>query len=82
MEFCPFVPNYKSISRETLKELGEQDCDVEEFRVMCLSKDNFEELCDLYPKTAESLKMQGLKKRKMFLDCLVKQEQEAKDCQA
>ena len=41
---------------------------------MCLSKTDFEELCDLYPHTAESLKILGLKKRKMFLDCLTMQE--------
>ena len=41
---------------------------------MCLSKTDFEELCDLYPHTKESLKILGLKKRKMFLDCLTMQE--------
>ena len=41
---------------------------------MCLSKTDFEELCDLYPNTAESMKILGLKKRKMFLDCLTMQE--------
>lgn len=75
MEFCPFVPG-KTTSRETLEELG-ADGDVEEFRVMCLSSDDFEELCDLYPGTAESLKIQGLKKRKLFMDCLLKQENDA-----
>ena len=47
MEFCPYVPN-KWISRETIKELG-PDINVDEFVVMCLSKEDFEELCDLYP---------------------------------
>lgn len=47
MEFCPYVPNNK-ISRETLKELG-PDCNVDEFVVMNLRKDEFEDLCDLYP---------------------------------
>ena len=45
---------------------------------MCLSNEKFIELCDLYPQTAESLKLLGLKKRKMFLDCLTMQEVIAK----
>jgi hypothetical protein len=36
------------------------------------------ELCDLYPSTCDSLKIQGLKKRKMFMNCLQLQEDEAK----
>ena len=45
---------------------------------MCLSADDFMELCDLYPSTCDSLKIQGLKKRKMFMNCLQLQEDEAK----
>ena len=55
MEFCPFVPGHTT-NAETLADLG-VDGDVEEFRVMCLSSTHFHELCDLYPQTAESLKI-------------------------
>ena len=41
---------------------------------MCLSKEDFLNLCDFYPLTAESLKIQGLKKRKMFLDYMKMKE--------
>ena len=55
MEFCPFIPG-NTTSRETLEEIG-IDSNVDEFRVMCLKSEDFEELCDLYPGTAESLKI-------------------------
>ena len=72
VDFCPYVPS-KSTNRLILKELG-QDASVDEFRVMCLSKEDFLDLCDFYPLTAESLKIQSLKKRKMFLDCMKMKE--------
>ena len=75
MEFCPFVPGRKTEEQHKL-DLGE-DYDVEEFRVMCLKEDIFRDLCDLYPQTQESLKILGLKKRKMFMECLKLQEDEA-----
>ena len=75
MEFCPFVPG-RTTDAQTLKDL-EQDGEVEEFRVMCLSADDFNQLCDLYPQTQESLKILGLKKRKMFMQILHLQEEEA-----
>lgn len=55
MEFCPFVAG-NTTSPETLEDLG-IDGVVEEFRVMCLSSEDFHELCELYPQTAESLKI-------------------------
>ena len=75
-EFCPFIPS-KATNLETMAQLG-ADGHVEEHRVMCLSKEKFTDLCELYPQTAESLKLQGLKKRKMFLDSLTMQEVVAK----
>ena len=72
VDFCPYVPN-KCSNRSILKELG-QDASVDEYRVMCLSKEDFLNLCDFYPLTAESLKIQGLKKRKMFLDYMKMKE--------
>lgn len=75
MEFCPFVAG-RSTSPETLEDLGE-DAAVDEYRVMCLAEDVFLNLCDLYPKTKESLKILGLKKRRMFINCLSLQEEEA-----
>ena len=44
---------------------------------MCLRGEKFHELCELYPQTADSLKIQGLKKRKMFMSVLALQEEEA-----
>lgn len=55
MELCPFVPS-RSTPEDVRINLGE-DCFVEEYRVMCLEAEVFERLCDLYPKTAESLKI-------------------------
>lgn len=55
MEFCPFVPG-KTTSAETLKSLG-VDGMVDEYRVMCLGAEDFHSLCELYPQTAESLKI-------------------------
>ena len=73
MEFCPFVPG-KNTSKQVLHDLG-NDCEVDEFRVMCLDAEVFELLCDLYPQTKESLKIQGLKKRRLFMNCLKLQEE-------
>ena len=39
-----------------MDDLG-KDAHVEEYRVMCLEGDVFENLCSLYPQTAESLKI-------------------------
>lgn len=63
---------------EIQEELGE-DGYVDEFRIMCLDGEVFNDLCELYPQTAESLKIQGLKKRKMFMRMLTLQEEEAKN---
>ena len=68
IEFCPFVPNNKTPA-EDIKQLG-SDAYVDEYRVMCLDGEVFLNLCNLYPQTAESLKIQGLKKRKMFMSIL------------
>ena len=65
MEFCPFSPG-QCTSKANMKELG-ADGKVSEWRAMCLAAEDFEELCELYPDTAESLKVQGLMKRKMFM---------------
>jgi len=77
IEFCPFTPSIRT-KPETISELGE-DSHVDEFRVMCLSADVFADLCELYPATAESLKIQGLRKRKMFMRMLKQQEEEARE---
>ncbi len=68
MEFCPFFVSKKT-SEETIEELG-IDAAVEELRVMCLDGDVFLDLCNLYPQTSETLKIQGLKKRRLFMECL------------
>lgn len=34
---------------------------------MCVEKSVFMDLCQLYPKTAENLKMRGLEKRAIYL---------------
>ena len=68
IELCPYVPS-RDTDPEVLKSIGE-DAEIEEFRVMCLAEDEFHDLCELYPMTRESLKIQGLKKRKMFMNCL------------
>ena len=68
MEFCPFIPN-RTTPPHFLEDLGE-DAEVDEFSVMCLEGDVFMDLCELYPQTASSLKIQSLKKRKLFMNCL------------
>ena len=55
-----------------------QDREVSEFRAMCLSDEDFEELCELYPNTREILKLRSLIKRSIFMRCMKKQEEEAK----
>jgi len=34
---------------------------------MCVEKKTLLNLCDLYPKTAENLKMRGLEKREVYM---------------
>ena len=75
MEFCPFFISKKT-TEQTITELG-IDATIEELRVMCLDGEVFHDLCNLYPSTAETLKIQGLKKRRMFMECLKMQEEEA-----
>ena len=53
------------------------DAQVDEKRVMCLDSEVFQDLCDLYPQTKETLKILGLKKRRLFMECLKLQEDEA-----
>lgn len=65
-------------SIEMAKQLKE-DLEVEEHRVMCVNADIFRKLCDLYPLTAQSLKLQGIKKRNFFMNCMKLQEQQASD---
>jgi len=43
-------------------ELG-QDANVDEWRVMCLAAEDFNDLIELYPDTEEKLKHIGLIKR-------------------
>ena len=75
MELSPFFIRKKT-SEQIIYELG-IEAEVEELGVMCLKSETLNELCDLYPQTAETLKIEGLRKRKLFLDCLKKQEAEA-----
>jgi len=58
------------------EDLG-PDAQVDEKRVMCLDADVFNDLCNLYPQTKETLKILGLKKRRLFMECLKLQEDEA-----
>ena len=64
------------MNQDVVEQLGE-DLHVEEHRVMCLQADKFKDLCELYPQTAQSLQIQGLKKRNLFINCLRLQEEEA-----
>ena len=63
--FCLFVPG-STISKEVIDDLGE-DAHVEVYKVMCLQDEVLLNLCELYPESKESLKLLGLKKRKMFV---------------
>lgn len=76
MNVCPFWPS-STTEREVIEDLGE-DAKVEQLVCMCLNLDVLEDLCELYPSSADTLKILGLKKRKMFLSMLDLQEEEVK----
>ena len=74
VELAPFTMN-KSISKLVRQQLGE-DLLVEEYGVMCIVAETFMKLCELYPESAEVLKVKSLKKRLLFMQCLKQQEDE------
>ena len=43
MEMCPYVPG--RYTSEKIKDLLEFDCETQDYRLMCLKKEDFEELC-------------------------------------
>ena len=49
------------------------------YETMCLRGDRLKELCDLYPKTANTLKYQSLKKRNQLMKHLDKQLGQIRD---
>ena len=53
VDFCPFSPN-SNTPEQIKRELG-RDGDVDEWRVMCLDKDDYTDLCELYPETKQNL---------------------------
>lgn len=61
VDFCPFNPN-KYTPEKIKQDLG-RDCDVEEWRVMCLDKGDLTDLCELYPETKQNLLLQCIYKR-------------------
>ena len=71
VEFCPFVPQ-SNTPDEVIEKLGD-DANVSVFNVMCLDDEHFEELCDLYPDSKETIALFGMNKRKVFMEKLEEQ---------
>ena len=46
---------------------------------MCVEKRTFLDLCELYPKTAENLKMRGLERRAVYLKYMKQEDSNAND---
>lgn len=46
---------------------------------MCVEKSVFMDLCQLYPKTAENLKMRGLEKRAIYLKYMNQEDSNVND---
>ena len=51
MEMCPYVPG--RYTSQKICEILEFDCEMQDYRLMCLRNTDFKELCELYPDTAE-----------------------------
>ena len=48
-------------------KLTKEDLEVDEYVVMCLDSEKLLELCDLYPRTGQSLNYRALDRRAFFL---------------
>lgn len=64
-DFSPYVPNNKT-PLSVLNELG-PDAEVDVFNIMALDGDKFEELCDLYPDSRQTILKNALGRRKLFM---------------
>ena len=68
MQFSPF--GHSNITpKSVIAKLGE-DAEVDVHNVMCLEGEIFENLCDLYPDSKQTIAHASLKKRKLFMDKL------------
>ena len=67
---------YDQRDNEVNERIAREDINVETYVVMCLDAEKLEDLCELYPMTAKSLKIRALDRREFFLKEMQKQERE------
>lgn len=58
---------YKTLSREAARKKSHAIDHIPDVYFMCVSRDKLNDLCSLFPQTAENLKAKSLERRKRFM---------------
>lgn len=58
---------YKTLSREAARKKSHAIDHIPDVYFMCVSRDKLNDLCNLFPQTAENLKRKSLERRKRFM---------------
>ena len=66
-----FISKSQSIKRSESYEKG-QTFEIFQCKIMCVKSTEFKQICDLFPKSTERLKVSSFETHRFYQDCMMK----------